>query len=552
MAATQTRTSEPKTQLERAAWPELNDEFVDILRRNGETRPFVVGDVLFEVAQDGYDFIYIESGAVNVLDRSDDHVIVCIRANNFMGDLGMLMGQKTFLAAVACEAGNAIIVPQQRLRELVATVPEVGDAVVTAFGARRRLLMEWNEGGLVIAGEEGEPCALRLLEFATRSQMPFRWVDRNDADAMKELRQSCEIPVEGTFAVVGHSEVVANPSPRQLACAMGLDLVADTEEIFDVLVVGAGPAGLAASVYAASEGLKVLAIEDTAIGGQAGTSSRIENYLGFPKGVSGAELAYRGEVQAVKFGARVTAPRRATSINISDGLFHVGLDDERCVRGRAVILANGVQYRRLPLDNLKELEGRGIYYAATELEARFCRDTEAVIVGGGNSAGQAAMYLSRTAKRVHLVVRGEGLSATMSSYLSQRIESDPKIQMWTHSEICDLKGEERLEALTICNRDGDEKTEIATRALFIMIGAAPNTDWLGGKIALDDKGFILTGSEAGEGIHGFATSLSGVYAVGDIRSGSVKRVASAVGEGSVVVSAIHGYLDELRRGQGPS
>ena len=369
---------------------------------------------------------------------------------------------------------------------------------------------------------------------------------------MAELRQSCDIPVSGTFAVVGHSEVVLNPSPRELACAMGLDLVADADELFDVIIVGAGPAGLAASVYAASEGLNVLAIEDTAIGGQAGTSSRIENYLGFPKGVSGAELAYRGEVQAVKFGARVTAPRRATSLNFGDCIFHVGLDDERCVRGKAVILANGVQYRRLPLDRLKELEGRGIYYAATDLEARFCRDTEAVVVGGGNSAGQAAMFLSRTAKRVHLVVRGEGLAATMSSYLSQRIESDPKVQMWTHSEICDLKGKDRLEALTICGREDDQRTEIETRALFIMIGAAPNTDWLGDHIALDDKGFILTGHDAGEDVHGFETSMPGVYAVGDIRSGSVKRVASAVGEGSVVVSAVHGYLDKLRRGEGPS
>ena len=550
--STSTRTSEPKTALERAAWPELDDNFVNTLRRNGETRPFVKGDVLFEVGQDGYDFIYIESGAVEVLDRSDNHVIVCIRPGNFMGDLGMLMGQKTFLAAVACEDGNAIVVPQARLRELVATVPEIGDAVVTAFGARRRLLMEWGEGGLVIAGDENEPCALRLREFASRSQMPYRWVDRDDDEAMKELRQTCDVPVEGTFAVVGHSDVITNPSPRELACAMGLDLVADTDEIFDVLVVGAGPAGLAASVYAASEGLKVLAIEDTAIGGQAGTSSRIENYLGFPKGVSGAELAYRGEVQAVKFGARVTAPRRATSLNIKDGMFHVGLDDERCVRGRSVILANGVQYRRLPIEGLEKLEGRGIYYAATDLEARFCRDTEAVIVGGGNSAGQAAMFLSRYAKRVHIVVRGEGLAATMSSYLSDRIEQDERIQLWTHTEVCRLMGEKKLECLTLCNNKTGEETDIQTGALFIMAGAAPNTDWLNGQIKLDEKCFILTGADAGEEVRGFETSLKGVYAVGDIRAGSVKRVASAVGEGSVVVSAIHGYLDVLRRGQAPS
>ena len=392
------RTSgHPKNGLERAAWPELDAQFTDILRRNGETRPFGSGDVLFEVGQDSYDFIFIERGAVEVRDRGNDHVIICIGAGNFLGELGMLMGQKTFLAAVACEDGQAIIVPQAKLRELVATVPEISDIVVTAFAARRRLLMEWNEGGLVIAGGENEPCALSLREFASRNLIPHRFVDRQDDDAMKELGQSCDIPPSGTFVVVGHAQVISHSSPRDLAAAMGLELLGGGDETFDVLIVGAGPAGLAASVYAASEGLKVLAIEDTAIGGQAGTSSRIENYLGFPKGVSGAELAYRGEVQAVKFGARVTAPRRATSLNFADGLFHVGLDDERCIAGKTVILANGVQYRRLPLPRLKELEGRGIYYAATELEARFCHDTEAVVVGGGNSAGQAAMFLSRTA-----------------------------------------------------------------------------------------------------------------------------------------------------------
>ena len=552
LTQTPRQSGNPQTELERAAWPSLEGVLLQTLRDNSQIRDLAPGEVLFEVGQDSYDLCYIESGAIDIVDRTGDRAILCIKAGDFIGELGMLMGQKTFLSAIAAEKSRVIEVPQTRLRELVATVPEIADVIVTAFAARRRLLMEWNEGGLIIAGDENEPCALSLREFASRNLIPHRFVDREDDAAMKDLGQSCALPPTGTFVVVGHSDVIANPSPRELAGAMGLELLGQTDETFDVLVVGAGPAGLAASVYAASEGLQVLAIEDTAIGGQAGTSSRIENYLGFPRGISGAELAYRGEVQAVKFGARITAPRRATSLNFSDGVFHLGLDDERCITGKTVILANGVQYRRLPLPRLKELEGRGIYYAATELEARFCRDTEAVIVGGGNSAGQAAMFLSRTAKRVHLVVRGEGLAATMSSYLSQRIESDPKIQMWTRSEICSLEGEECLNSLEICNRDTGEKSPIATHALFIMIGAAPNTDWLQGQIALDSKGFILTGSDAGEGVEGYATSLPGVYAVGDIRSGSVKRVASAVGEGSVVVSAVHGYLDQLRRGEAPS
>ena len=540
------RTSSPKSELERVAWPALTAEMVTLLRRHGDSRDVCAGEVLFDVGQEGYDFVYIETGAVDILDRANDRVVVRIEAGNFIGELGMLMGQKTFLAGVAAQDGRVVVIPQKTLSDLVATVPEVADAVVTAFAARRRLLTEWGEGGLVIVGDEGDKGALRLLEFATRSQIPHRWVDRSDTAALQALADTCELPVSGTAVITGRSEIISEPSPRELAAAMGLDLVADTEEVFDLLVIGAGPAGLAASVYGASEGLKVLAVEDTAIGGQAGTSSRIENYLGFPSGVSGSELAYRGEVQAVKFGARITAPRRATSLHKNGDLFEVGLDDERCVRGRSVILANGVQYRRLPLEKLEQFEGRGVYYAATDLEARFCRDTQAVIVGGGNSAGQAAMFLSRYASCTHVVVRGDGLSATMSAYLSERLEKDERIKLWTHSEVSRLHGEERLERVTLRNRDDGSEHDVPTKALFIMVGAAPNTDWLGGQVALDDKGFVLTGRDAGSDNDGYATSCPGVYAVGDIRSGSVKRVASAVGEGSVVVAAVHRFLDDRR------
>ena len=540
------RTSSPKSELEHVAWPALTAEMVTLLRRHGDSRDVRAGEVLFDVGQEGYDFVYIETGAVDILDRANDRVVVRIEAGNFIGELGMLMGQKTFLAGVAAQDGRVVVIPQKTLSDLVATVPEVADAVVTAFAARRRLLTEWGEGGLVIVGDEGDKGALRLLEFATRSQIPHRWVDRSDTAALQALADTCELPVSGTAVITGRSEIISEPSPRELAAAMGLDLVADTEEVFDLLVIGAGPAGLAASVYGASEGLKVLAVEDTAIGGQAGTSSRIENYLGFPSGVSGSELAYRGEVQAVKFGARITAPRRATSLHKNGDLFEVGLDDERCVRGRSVILANGVQYRRLPLEKLEQFEGRGVYYAATDLEARFCRDTQAVIVGGGNSAGQAAMFLSRYASCTHVVVRGEGLSATMSAYLSERLEKDQRIKLWTHSEVSRLHGEERLERVTLRNRGDGSEHDIPTKALFIMVGAAPNTDWLGDQVALDDKGFILTGRDAGGDNDGYATSCPGVYAVGDIRSGSVKRVASAVGEGSVVVAAVHRFLDDRR------
>lgn len=542
------RTSSPKSELERTAWPALDPELIELLQRHGQSRTLGRGDILFEVGQDSYDFVYIEQGRVDILDRANDRTVICVEGGDFIGELGMLMGQKTFLAGVAAEDSRVIVVPQPVIRDLLATVPEIADIVVTAFAARRRLLMEWGEGGLVIVGEEGNRNALRLREFANRNQIPHRWVDRADSAAVAELAENCEVPASGTAVLTGRSEVLADPTPRELAAAFGLDLVADTDELFDVLVVGAGPAGLAASVYAASEGLSVLAIEDTAIGGQAGTSSRIENYLGFPRGLSGAELAYRAEVQAVKFGARITVPRRATTLRSDGDLFEIGLDDERRVRGRSVILASGVQYRRLPLEHLEAFEGRGVYYAATELEARFCRETEAVIIGGGNSAGQAAMYLSRHASCTHIVVRGDGLSATMSAYLSERIEQDDRIRLWTHSEVCRLHGSDSLERVTICGRDGGSEHDIDTRALFIMIGAAPNTEWLSDRVALDDKGFILTGSDAGGDGDSYATSRPGVFAVGDIRSGSVKRVASAVGEGSVVVAAVHRFLADKQTG----
>ncbi|MGB5809693.1 MAG: FAD-dependent oxidoreductase, partial [Polyangiales bacterium] len=536
------RTSTPKTTLEEAAWPKLDPEQLEKLRENGTTRSFENGDVLFDVGQDGYDFVYVEEGSVNIVDRSDDRTVIRIEAGNFVGELGMLMGQKTFLAGVVTEDTKAIVVPQATLRVLVSTVPEIGDMVVTAYAARRRLLMEWNEGGLVIVGREDDRSTLRLREFANRNRIPNRYVDRRDQQAIDDLKKICDLPDSGTAAVVGPARVLSEPTRQELAAAMGLDLVAKAETPFDVLVIGAGPAGLAASVYAASEGLRALVVEDTAIGGQAGTSSRIENYLGFPKGVSGGELAYLGEVQAVKFGARITAPRRATKLTPGDEYHSIELDDGRSVRGRTVVLANGVRYRRLPVDRLAEFEGRGVYYAATELEARFCHDTAAVIVGGGNSAGQAAMFLSRTADTTHVVVRGDGLSSTMSSYLSDRIESDARIKLWTHAEVRCLDGGERLEQVRLRNNETGEETTIDSRALFIMIGAAPNTDWLEGQVALDDKGFVLTGRDANESLDGYATSCPGIFAVGDIRSGSVKRVASAVGEGSVVVSAVHKLL----------
>ena len=533
------RSTEPRSELERQAWPKLTAEMVEQLRRVGSELEVEAGEVLFEVGQESYDLIYLERGSARIVDRAGDHVVVTIEAPNFLGELGMLMGQGTFLAGIAAEPTRIVRVDRERVRELMATVPEINDVLVTAFAARRRLLIEWGEGGLTIVGRESDADCMRLREFASRNRIPYRFVDRSEIEAVAELATQCDLPESGTAVITGRFEVLAGPTPLELARALGMDLDVEKDELFDLLVIGGGPGGLAAAVYGASEGLCTLVVDDTAIGGQAGTSSRIENYLGFSTGISGTELAHEGEIQALKFGARIAVPRRATGLREEGGHFVVNLDDGSQSRARAVVLANGVRYRRLPLDRLEEFEGVGVYYAATHLEARLTVGTEAVIVGGGNSAGQAAMFLSRHARCTHVVVRRAGLAATMSSYLAERILNDERIRLWTHTEVSELSGEDRLEAVVLRDLRTGEESRIPAGALFVMIGAEPNTDWLRGTVDLDDHGFVVTGRDA----ETFQTSIPGVFAVGDIRSGSIKRVASAVGEGSVVVSSVHRFLD---------
>ena len=336
---------------------------------------------------------------------------------------------------------------------------------------------------------------------------------------------------------------VTDPTPDAVARLLGLnhDLVDD--EAFDVLIVGGGPAGVAAGVYAGAEGLCALVIEDVAVGGQAGTSSRIENYMGFPTGISGADLVWRGEVQAMKFGTRFAMPRRVARLDrLDDGSFCATFDGGRRVRGRAVVVATGVQYRRLPIERLTDFEGAGVYYAATENEARYCKGTETIVIGGGNSAGQAAMYLSRSASCVRLLVRGDTLAASMSSYLSGRLEADPAITIEYGAEVAALHGAEKLEAVTIRTIADGTMRDLQSCAVFVMVGAAPNSDWLGDLVERDDKGFVLTGREVG-GTSPYATSHPGIFAVGDVRAGSVKRVAASVGEGSVVISRVWDYLN---------
>ena len=517
------------------AWPVFSQRALDLLHAAGEVLRPEAGEVLWE-AGDPYDLYLVLTGGVLLVDRRDDRVVFVVEAGDFVGELGMLMGQRAFLPGVAMQDTTVLRVPVGELRRLVEISGELSDVMLAAFDARRRLLTRLGEGGLVLAGDDDSDLH-RLQEFAERNQLPYRTVLRSDAAAWSELTKTTVLPELGTAVVTGERRVLAAPTTRDLATALGIDLWCLSDEYrCDVLVVGAGPAGLAAAVYAASEGLDVIVVEDVAIGGQAGSSSRIENYLGFPSGVSGAELARSGMLQAVKFGAKLVSPRSVSGLSPVPGGFRVRLDDEHDIETRAVIIASGARYRRLDVPGLTDLEGRGVYYAASDLEAKVVAGQNAVVVGGANSAGQAALFLARHAERVHVLIRRDDLRETMSTYLAQRLTHHERVTVHPRSELSAAYGSSRLSAVTWRDHALERDIRVDAAGLFLMIGAQPCTTWLHeAGVELDAKRFVVTRD-------GFATSVPGVFAVGDVRAGSVKRVASAVGEGSVVISAVHSYL----------
>lgn len=482
------------------------------------------GDIVLEAGAPQDRFVLVEEGEIEVADPVTGERLTpgTIGPGQFMGELSFLNGGPLTLSMRACAPTRTLEAPRPDMLRLMSAVPEIGDHILTVFSARRRRIFESGDSSLVVRGAERDPAVARVASFLNRNRIPFHE------------------ETDGEPQVLWSGNPIPDPTPRAVARHLGLDLKASSTELFDLLIVGAGPAGVAAAVYAGSEGLRALVIEDCAIGGQAGTSSRIENYMGFPTGISGADLTFRGQVQAMKFGTCFAMPRRVEALARHDDGFCVTLDGGEELCARAVLVATGVQYRRLPLDRLEALEGAGVYYAATEMEARLCAQTEAVVVGGGNSAGQAAMYLSRVAKCVHVVVRGNSLAETMSAYLRERLEADPRITIHTNAQLECLEGDDHLERVTFSRPGGNMAVDC--RALFIMIGAAPNTDWLSGLVELDHHGFVRTGRDVG-GSSSYATSCPGIFAVGDVRSGSVKRVASSVGEGSVVVSAIWTHVN---------
>jgi thioredoxin reductase (NADPH) len=518
---------------------------VEALRAAGKVATYPAGEYLARPGDPMDRFIYVEDGEIEVVDPYTDarHLPSTLGPTQFMGEISFLYGGAWSMPMRTVRETRVIEVPREAMLTLMSQIPEMSDIIITVFSARRRRQLDDRDSVLRLIGEDEDRNVRRIATFASRNHIPYTSLPLGSPEA-EAIAQSCSISSAEPAVIFGRGVIVTDATPDKIARLLGLNLDFRSDEAFDVLIIGGGPAGVAAGVYAGAEGLSALVVEDIAIGGQAGTSSRIENYMGFPTGISGADLVWRGEVQAMKFGTRFAMPRRVVLLErLEDESFCATFDTEQRVRAKAVVVATGVQYRRLPIDRLEEFEGAGVYYAATEIEARYCKGTEAVIIGGGNSAGQAAMFLSRSARCVRVLVRGASLAASMSSYLSNRLEADPKIAIEYAAEVTALSGTERLEALTIRDARTGATRVVDTHALFIMVGAFPNTEWLSGLVDLDNKGFVITGSGAGSADSPFATSLPGIFAVGDVRAGSVKRVASSVGEGSVVISKVWEFVN---------
>ncbi|MEM8976316.1 MAG: FAD-dependent oxidoreductase [Pseudomonadota bacterium] len=523
----------------------LAEDHVKAICEFGRERTYKAGDIVAEIGDPMDTFVYVLEGEIEVVNQYTGERLLesSLGPTQFMGEIGFLNRGTHYLRMRAAKDTKVIEAPREEMLDLMTRVPELSDHVITVFSARRRKQFEASNGSVKVIGADRDPAVQKVEQFLSRNRIPFSSYDMDSSD--NETLAACDISGHQPAVILGTDQKLEDPTPRKVAQFLNLDLDICSKREFDLLIVGGGPAGVAAAVYAGSEGLDAVVVEDMAVGGQAGTSSRIENYMGFPTGISGTDLTYRGQIQALKFGTRFVMPRRVVGLERREnGSFCAKLDDEDEICAKAILVSTGVQYRRLPLDRLEELEGAGVFYSATEMESRFCSNTDAVVIGGGNSAGQAAMYLSRSASHVHLVVRSGSLAASMSSYLTQRLEADPRITIHYNTRVTRLHGDDWLGGVTFSGPDGDHL--INTRALFIMIGAAPNTKWLSGLVETDDKGFVLTGAAVGRETP-FETGTDGIFAVGDVRSGSVKRVASAVGEGSVVVSRIWAYLDDLEQ-----
>ncbi|MDB6002797.1 MAG: Thioredoxin reductase [Rhizobacter sp.] len=530
-------------------FPTLSPAMVERLAAYGEEEAFEPGQLLFKRGDRHVDFFLVKEGHVEIFATGVHGEITIVTLHDerqFTGELDLLNGREVLVSARAQGPARVVRIRRNDFPRMVSAEPDIGEIILRAFILRRVGSIRHPSGGVLVVGSGHDGDTLRLQRFMQRNGYPFRLLDTDSEAVAAEFQVSCTVTPEQMPVVLSPGRpALFNPNNAVLADALGLTESFDADRIYDVIVVGAGPAGLAAAVYAASEGLDTLVVESLAPGGQAGTSSKIENYLGFPTGISGQSLAGRAQVQAQKFGARLAISRPVVRLDCSDQPFVLHLEGGQHTRARAVIVASGARYRTLDVPDRERFEGHGIHYAATPMERQLCANEEVAVIGGGNSAGQAAVFLSRTVARVHMLVRGAGLAATMSDYLVQRITSTPNITLYTHTEVAALEGESLISHVTFRNRQSGKTQRHHIGNVFVMVGAEPNTEWLQGCVEIDRTGFIRTGVGAdGQPLSSpYATSLPGVWAVGDVRSGSVKRVASGVGEGSVVVQSVHQYLN---------
>jgi thioredoxin reductase (NADPH) len=544
------------------AFPALTEEQIDRIRPLGRIRQVRSGDVLIKPGDTVIPFYVLLSGRMEIVQPSLDgeRMIALHEPRGFTGEMTMLSGARSQVVGRVSEGGEFLELGPENLRVLVARDAELSEILMRAFILRRLEMIRQGWGALVVLGSQHSARTLEIREFLSRNGQPYTYVDLDRDQTSQELLDRFEVkPRDVPVVICPGQGVLRNPSVRDLAAGLGLSAVSGGKQIRDVIIVGAGPAGLAAAVYAASEGLDVLLIETSSPGGQAASSSKIENYLGFPTGISGQELAGRAASQALKFGAQIVVARSVLRLACERRPYTVKLDGGEELAARTIVIATGAQYNKPALPNLERFEGNGVYYGATYMESQLCTGEEVAVVGGGNSAGQAAAFLAQTASRVHVLVRAAELSSTMSRYLIQRLDENPKVDLHYQTEISGLDGEDHLERLTWRERRTGAESEHAVRHLFIMTGASPRTEWLKGCLALDQKGFILTGRHLdtpGDGNGNphwpldrapemLETSLPGVFAVGDVRAGNVKRVASAVGEGAISIHLVHRALAEL-------
>jgi thioredoxin reductase (NADPH) len=547
-------TADPQAE----AFPVLTPAQIARIRPNGNLRAVKAGEVLFEPGKLGMSCFVVLSGKLDIAmaGLSGEQVFVTHGPGQFSGEVVLISGARALSRGRVAETGEFLELSADALRTVIAKDAELSDIFMRAFLLRRVAMISGGLGNVAVLGSQHSSNTLRLREFLTRNGHPYRYVDLDNDPASQELLDRFQIKLEDIPVVIcSGKNVLRNPTNQHLAECLGLAGQMDEHRVYDVAIVGAGPAGLAAAVYAASEGLDAVVIESEFPGGQAGASSKIENYVGFPMGISGQELAGRAVVQAEKFGAHMTVGQKVVKVRCDQQPYQLTLENGGIIDTRSIVLATGAQYNKPKVENLQRFEGQGVYYAATVMEAQLCTGEEIIVIGGGNSAGQAAAFLAETVKKVYMLVRGKELSDTMSRYLIQRIAENPAIELHFQTEIAALAGDSHLEQVTWQNRATGDDSVHDIRHVFVMAGASPRTDWLQGCVALDRQGFILTGRDLDAILDSvplkwplsrspemLETSLPGVFAVGDIRSGNVKRVASAVGEGSISIHLVQSAL----------